>query len=115
MSMEPTSSSLKDLDDLRKEAERLSHENNQYLGELSNGEIFKMQLKETRKDAKHLSKQKKRLQAMADTRAAREEVIQYPTINSLCSSLFRRGQTWINLCKWNLNRTLHFSRLLRER
>ena len=94
MALEPTQNSpSKNLVDLRKEADRLSKENVQYLGELSNGEILKMQLKETRKDAKHLSKQKKRLQAMTDTRAAGEEVIQYPTVDGLCSSLFRRGQT----------------------
>ena len=34
-----------------------------------------MQLKETRKDAKHLSKQKQRLRAMVDIDVSRKEVI----------------------------------------
>lgn len=61
--------------DLQKKVEQLALEKNQYLNELSNGEILKMQLKETRKDAKHLSKQKHRLRAMADIEVSREEVI----------------------------------------
>ena len=50
-------------DDLKKELERLSIENRQYLDEIENAEMFKMQLKETRKEGKHLEKKKERLEA----------------------------------------------------
>ena len=50
-------------DDLKKEFERLSLEKSQYLDEISNAEVFKMQLKETRKKGKHLEKKKERLEA----------------------------------------------------
>ena len=73
--MEPTNSPRQNLAELREKAERLTLEKNQYLDELSNGEILKMQLREMRKDAKHLSKQKKRLQAMANIEGPNEEVI----------------------------------------
>ena len=61
--------------DLQKKVEQLALEKNQYLNELSNGEILKMQLKETRKDAKHLSKQNQQLRAMVDIEVSRKEVI----------------------------------------
>lgn len=73
--MEPTKSPRQNLAELKEKAERLALEKNQYLDELSNGEILKMQLREMRKDAKHLSKQKKRLQAMANIEGPNEEVI----------------------------------------
>ena len=73
--MEPTKSPRQNLAELKEKAERLTLEKNQYLDELSNGEILKMQLREMRKDAKHLSKQKKRLQAMANIEGPNEEVI----------------------------------------
>lgn len=60
------------LAELQRKVDQLSLEKNQYLDDLSNAEIFKMQLRETRKDAKHLSKQKKRLQAMADIEGTNE-------------------------------------------
>lgn len=63
------------LAELQKEIERLSSERNQYLDTLSNSDILKLQLRETRKDAKLLSKQRKKLQAMADIEGANEEVI----------------------------------------
>lgn len=58
-------------DDLKKELERLSIEKRQYLDEIKNAEVFKMQLKETRKEGKHLEKKKERLEA----RLAKEEVL----------------------------------------
>lgn len=61
--------------ELQKEVERLSMEREQYLETLSNSDILKLQLRETRKDAKLLSKQRKKLQAMANIE--NEEVIQY--------------------------------------
>ena len=63
---------FKDTDDLKKEIERLSTEKNQYLDKLRNGENVKVQLRETRKDGKYLTKKMKRLQALADK--AKEEV-----------------------------------------
>lgn len=63
------------LAELQKEIERLSSERNQYLDTLSNSDILKLQLRETRKDAKLLSKQRKKLQAMADIEGANEEVV----------------------------------------
>lgn len=63
------------LAELQKEIERLSMEKNQYLDTLSNSDILKLQLRETRKDAKLLSKQRKKLQAMADIEGANDEVI----------------------------------------
>jgi len=60
--------------ELQKEVQRLSLERKQYLDELSNGELLKLHLKETRKDAKHLSKHKKRLQAIADIEGAKDKV-----------------------------------------
>lgn len=63
------------LAELQKEIERLSSEKNQYLDTLSNSDILKLQLRETRKDAKLLSKQRKKLQAMADIEGANEEVV----------------------------------------
>lgn len=68
--------------DLQKKVDQLALEKNQYLNELSNGEILKMQLKETRKDAKHLSKQKHRLRAMADIEVSREETLGQSQVNS---------------------------------
>ena len=62
------------LAELQRKVDQLSLEKNQYLDDLSNAEIFKMQLRETRKDAKHLSKQKKRLQAMADIEGTNEVI-----------------------------------------
>lgn len=60
-------------DDLKKELERLSLEHGQYLDEMRNAEVFKMQLKETRKEGKHLEKKKERLEArLADV--TKEEV-----------------------------------------
>ena len=73
--MEPTSSPRQNVAELQKQVELLSLERKQYLDELSNGELLKLQLKETRKDAKHLSKRKKRLQAMADIEGSKDEVI----------------------------------------
>lgn len=63
------------LAELQKEIERLSLERNQYLDTLSNSDILKLQLRETRKDAKLLSKQRKKLQAMADIEGENGEVI----------------------------------------
>lgn len=62
-------------DDLKKELERLSIEKRQYLDEIKNAEVFKMQLKETRKEGKHLEKKKERLEA----RLAKEEIAEQPT------------------------------------
>ena len=70
--------------ELQKEVERLSMEREQYLETLSNSDILKLQLRETRKDAKLLSKQRKKLQAMANIE--NEEVIQYWHIYWLFSS-----------------------------
>ncbi|XP_020627612.1 TNFAIP3-interacting protein 1-like isoform X1 [Orbicella faveolata] len=66
------------LAELQKEIERLSSERNQYLDTLSNSDILKLQLRETRKDAKLLSKQRKKLQAMADIEGANEETPEQP-------------------------------------
>lgn len=63
------------LAELQKEIERLSLERDQYLETLSESDILKLQLRETRKDAKLLSKQRKKLQAMADIEGANGEVI----------------------------------------
>ena len=61
-------------DDLKKELERLSIEQRQYLDEIKNAKVFKMQLKETRKEGKHLEKKKERLEArLADF--SKEEVL----------------------------------------
>lgn len=72
MAEEPTKSPHKNKAELQQEFQRLSLEKHQYLDDLNNGEMLKMQLKETRRDAKHLSKQRERLQALADI--AKEEV-----------------------------------------
>ena len=61
--------------ELQKKIERLSLERDQYLDTLSNSDILKLQLRETRKDAKLLSKQRKKLQAMADIEGDNGEVI----------------------------------------
>lgn len=71
MAEEPTKSPHKNKAELQQEFQRLSLEKHQYLDDLNNGEMLKMQLKETRRDAKHLSKQRERLQALADI--AKEE------------------------------------------
>lgn len=72
MAEEPTKSPHKNKAELQQEFQRLSLEKHQYLDDLNNGEMLKMQLKETRRDAKHLSKQRERLQALADV--AKKEV-----------------------------------------
>ncbi|XP_029211273.2 myosin-6-like [Acropora millepora] len=65
-------------DDLKMELERLSIENRQYLDEMKNAEVFKMQIKETRKEGKHLEKKKERLEArLADF--SKEEISEQPT------------------------------------
>lgn len=61
--------------ELQKKIQRLSLERDQYLDTLSNSDILKLQLRETRKDAKLLSKQRKKLQAMADIEGENGEVI----------------------------------------
>ena len=61
--------------ELQQEVERLSMERDQYLETLSNSDALKLQLRETRKDAKVLSKQRKKLQAMANIDGTNEEVI----------------------------------------
>lgn len=61
------------LAELQKEIERLSLERDQYLETLSESDILKLQLRETRKDAKLLSKQRKKLQAMSDIEGANGE------------------------------------------
>lgn len=61
--------------ELQKRIQRLSLERDQYLDTLSNSDILKLQLRETRKDAKLLSKQRKKLQAMADIEGENGEVI----------------------------------------
>lgn len=63
--------------ELQQEVERLSMEKEQYLETLSNSDALKLQLRETRKDAKSLSKQRKKLQAMANIDGTNEEVISY--------------------------------------
>lgn len=73
--MEPSNKAPQQVAELQKEYQRLSLEKNQYLETLSNSDTLKLQLRETRKDAKHLSKQKKKLQAMADINGPDEEVI----------------------------------------
>ncbi len=74
--MEETSNtSAQRFAELQKELERLSVERDQYLETLNNSDVLKLQLRETRKDAKHLSKQRKKLQAMANIDATSEEVI----------------------------------------
>lgn len=75
---------FKDTDDLKKEIERLSTEKNQYLDKLRNGENVKVQLRETRKDGKYLTKKMKRLQALADK--AKEENSEQPTFSSQAES-----------------------------
>ena len=61
--------------ELQMKIQRLSLERDQYLDTLSNSDILKLQLRETRKDAKLLSKQRKKLQAMADIEGENGEVI----------------------------------------
>jgi len=76
--MEETNSNempVQRLAELQKEVERLALERNQYLDTLSNSDILKLQLRETRKDAKLLSKQRKKLLAMSDIEGANGEVI----------------------------------------
>ena len=77
MAEEPTKSprAYKNKVELQQEFQRLSLEKHQYLDDLNNGEMLKMQLRETRRDAKHLSKQRERLQALADTTKKEVHVI----------------------------------------
>lgn len=90
-SMEQSNMSPQQVAELQKEIDRLSLEKDQYLETLSNGEALKLQLRETRKDAKHLSKQMKKLQAMADIEGtSNEEVILYSLIQNYVD-MFRRG------------------------
>lgn len=89
--MEQNNMSPQQVAELQKEIDRLSLEKDQYLETLSNGEALKLQLRETRKDAKHLSKQMKKLQAMADIEGtSNEEVILHSLIQNYVD-MFRRG------------------------
>ena len=74
--------------ELQREYERLSLEKHQYLQTLNNSEALKLQLRETRKDAKHLSKQKKKLQAMTDIGKSSEEVMQWVMVLILLKQYF---------------------------
>ncbi|KAL9957935.1 hypothetical protein ACROYT_G034893 [Oculina patagonica] len=77
--MEETSNtSAQRFAELQKELERLSVERDQYLETLNNSDVLKLQLRETRKDAKLLSKQRKKLQAMANIDATSEETPEQP-------------------------------------
>ena len=75
--MEANDTPCQQVAELHREYERLSLEKHQYLQTLNNSEALKLQLRETRKDAKHLSKQKKKLQAMTDIGKSSEEVMQW--------------------------------------
>lgn len=76
--MEANDTPCQQVAELQREYERLSLEKDQYLQTLNNSEALKLQLRETRKDAKHLSKQKKKLQAMTDIGKPSEETSDQP-------------------------------------
>lgn len=111
--MEANDTPCQQVAELQREYERLSLEKHQYLQTLNNSEALKLQLRETRKDAKHLSKQKKKLQAMTDIGKSSEEVMQWVMVLILLKQYFLtllsewKCETGIKKNRKKINETHH--------